>query len=112
MIKNADSTDDLNAGSNPSPKLRYSQDGRGGTIYYNSPETNFEMWFEFALSPAIVDIGIPEPRYWVGQTKTPLSQREATLQFIGEQVVNDKLSGEGYFRYNDNIMTIYRGRKQ
>lgn len=106
MLKPTLSTDNLNAGT--SPQLRYTQDGRGGTIYYSSAETTLDMWYEFALSPAIVDIGVPEPRYWVGQTKTPLSQREAILRFIGEQVVKDKLSGEGYFRHNDNIMTIYR----
>lgn len=107
MIKSTSPTDSLNAGT--SPQLRYTQDGRGGTIYYSSAETTFDLWYEFALSPAIVDIGIPEPRYWVGQTKTPLSQREAILRFIGEQVVNDKLSGEGYFRYNDNSMIICGG---
>ena len=104
-----DSTTNPNAETDP--QLRYSQDGRGGTIYYSSPETSFELWYEFAMPPALVDIGIPEPRYWVGQTKTPLSQRAAILQFIGERVINDKLSGEGHFGYNDNIMTIYRGIK-
>ena len=78
----------------PSPTLRYVQDGRGGTIYYSSPETSFKLWYEFALSPALVIIGIPEPRYWVGQTKTPLDQRDYLLTLIGEQVVTDKLSGD------------------
>ncbi|RYF50395.1 MAG: hypothetical protein EOO39_44405, partial [Cytophagaceae bacterium] len=86
------------------PRLRYTQDGRGGTIYYDSPEASFSMWYEFALSPALVIIGIPESRFWVSQTKIPLSQREAVLTFIGEQVLKDQVSGYGYFDYNDTIM--------
>jgi hypothetical protein len=93
------------------PQLRYTQDGRGGTICYSSAETSFELWYEFALPPAVVDIGIPEPRYWEAQTKTPLAQRKAILQFVGEQVINDKLTGDGFFLSNDNIMTIYTGQK-
>ena len=108
MTTSTSSADNPNADTGP--QLRYTQDGRGGTIYYSSPESSFELWYEFALSPAIVIIGIPEPRYWVGQTKTPLVQRDAMLTFIGEQVIHDKLSGVGYFDYTDNIMTIYKGK--
>jgi len=92
-------------------RLRYTQDGRGGTIYYDSPESCFTMWYEFALSPALVIIGIPEPRFWVSLTKIPLSQRTAVLTFIGEQVLKDQVSSYGYFEYNDTIMTIYKGPK-
>ena len=93
-----------------SPQLSYSQEGRGGTIHYTSHETSFDMWYEFAMSPAIVDIGIPESKYWEGKTKTPLAHRDDVLRFIGQQVVNDKLSGHGYFLFNDQIMTIYNGK--
>ena len=92
------------------PNVRYTHDGRGGTIHYASPETSFEMWYELAMPPAVVIIGITEPRYWEYQTKTPLAQREAILGFIGHQVVNDKLSGNGYFMFDDQIMSICRGK--
>ena len=93
------------------PHITYSEDGRSGTIHYVSPDTRFDMWYELALSPAVVDIGIPEPKYWEAQTKTSLSQREVILRFIGEQVVKDKLAGNGYALFNDMIMTIYSGKK-
>lgn len=99
-----------NPATETGPQLRYSDAGRGGTIHYTSSESNFDMWYELAMPPAIVIIGIPEPQYWVGQTKTPLSQRETILQFIGEQVIKDRLSGPGYFDYTDNIMSIYTGK--
>jgi len=99
-----------NPNTESGPHLRYSHEGRGGTIHYTSPETSFDMWYELAMPPALVDIGIPEPRYWESQTKTPLAQREAILQFIGQLVVNDKLSGNGYFLFDDQIMSICRGK--
>ncbi|WP_373331510.1 hypothetical protein [Salmonirosea aquatica] len=37
-------------------------------------------------------------------------QREVILRFIGQQVINDKLSGNGYFIFDDQIMSICRGK--
>lgn len=109
MAKNADSADNPNAGT--SHQVSYADGGRSGTIHYSSPESSFDLWYELAMSPAIVIIGIQEPRYWEAQTKTPLAERMSILQFIGEQVIQDRLSGEGYVRIEqDNIMTIYKGK--
>ena len=93
------------------PQVSYSEGGRSGTIHYVSTETSFDLWYEFAMPPAIVIIGIPEPRFWEAQTKTPLSQRINILQFIGDQAIKDRLLGDGYLliEYN-NCMTIYSGR--
>ncbi|MBC7571859.1 MAG: hypothetical protein H7319_19335 [Spirosoma sp.] len=94
----------------PGPQISYSEDGRGGTIHCTSPETTFDLWYELAMPPAVADIGIPEPRYWEFQTKTPLPQREAILRLIGQRVINDKLAGNGYLLFGDQIMTIYSGK--
>ena len=91
-------------------RVRYTNDGRGGTVQYESPETSFDMWYEFAGEGALAIINIPTPQYWEATTKTPLSQRPDILQFIGEQVVRDQASGNGYFLIDDNFMTIYSGR--
>jgi hypothetical protein len=90
--------------------LSYSEDGRGGTIYLHSPETSFDMWYELAMPPAIIIMGIPEPKYWEARTKTPVERREEILGFVGEQVIKDKLSGNGYFLISDNILSICPGR--
>ncbi|WP_020607044.1 hypothetical protein [Spirosoma spitsbergense] len=100
---------DLNA--EPSLQISYTEDGRSGTIHYASPETTFDMWYELAIPPAVADIGIPEPRYWEARTKTSLPQREAILRLIGQQVINDKLAGDGYYLFNDQTMTVYSGKK-
>jgi hypothetical protein len=104
-------TKNLNADT--SPRVSYSDGGRSGTIYYTSAESSFDMWYELAMPPAIVIIGIPEPRYWEARTKIPLSQRAAVLQFIGDRVVQDKLQGAGHAQIEqDNIMTIYKGKEK
>ncbi|CAG4999784.1 hypothetical protein DYBT9275_02305 [Dyadobacter sp. CECT 9275] len=90
--------------------LSYRSEGRGGTIYLHSPETNFDMWYELAMPPAIIIMGVPEPKYWEARTGTPLARREEILQFVGEQVIKDRLSGNGYFLIDDHILSICPGR--
>jgi hypothetical protein len=89
------------------PKLRYSDYGRGGTIYYESPDAHFDMWWEFAGGDALVIVDIPTPENWEIRTKLPLEQREKVLTFIGEQVMEDKNGGRGSFIIGDNVLTFY-----
>ncbi|MVM41231.1 hypothetical protein GO730_31950 [Spirosoma sp. HMF3257] len=91
-------------------QLRYADAGRSGTIRYISKQTQFDLWYEFAGGNAIVIIGIPSPQHWEFQTKTALSQRTKILNFIGKQVINDRIQGDGYFSIDDTILTIYSGR--
>ena len=109
MSKPTHLTDRLNTGTNP--RVSYSEGGCSSTIHYVNQETMFDVWYEFAMPPALVIIGIPEPRHWEAHTKTPLSERTDILQFIGEQVLKDRLAGDGYFLIEyDNCMTIYSGK--
>ncbi|HAD14715.1 MAG TPA: hypothetical protein DCF33_19990, partial [Saprospirales bacterium] len=39
-------------------KLRYSDEGRGGTIWYEAGEKRFDMWWEFAGGDALVILDI------------------------------------------------------
>lgn len=110
MTKSTDQSGNQPVGN--TPQVNYSGDGRGGTIHYTNAKIRFDLWYELAMSPAIVIIGIPEPEYWEAQTKTPLSRRISILEFIGQQIIDDKLAGEGHIGIEqDNIMTIYRGKK-
>ncbi|GAB2563730.1 hypothetical protein [Spirosoma aerophilum] len=104
-------TTDTNLNADTTPQIRYSENGRSGTIYYTNHEISFDVWYEFAMPPALVLIGIPEPRHWEAQTNTPLSERPAILDFIGNSVIKDKLQSGAYARIEqDNIMTIYTGK--
>lgn len=89
------------------PKLRFADYGRGGTIYYESPDANFDMWWEFAGGNALVIVDIPTQEQWEQRTKLPLHQREKVLAFIGEQILDNKNYGVGTFIIGDNVMTFY-----
>lgn len=89
------------------PKLRYADYGRGGTIYYESPDTQFDMWWEFAGGSALVIVDIPTKEKWEAVTKLPLNQREKVLTFVGEQILADKMFGSGSFIIGENVLTFY-----
>ncbi|UFH57015.1 hypothetical protein [Spirosoma sp. KNUC1025] len=91
-------------------QVRYTSEGRGGTVHYVSSEASFDMWYEFAGGNALAIIDIPPPEYWTARTQLPLSQREEILIFIGNQVVKDHAPG-GSFTLSRNTLTIYSGRK-
>lgn len=90
--------------------LRYTDAGRSGTIHYLSQKTRFDLWYELAGGNAVAIIGIPAPQHWASQTHTSLLQRTRMLRYIGRQVINDRLSGDGYFLFDDSILTIYSGK--
>lgn len=89
------------------PRLRYDDAGRGGTIWFENLDTRFDMWWEFAGGDALVILDIPTEEQWEARTKLPLDQREKVLNFIGEQIVEDKISGTGSFIIGHNVITFY-----
>lgn len=89
-------------------RLRYADYGRGGTIYYESTEGDFDMWWEFGGGNAVVIVDIPSLEQWEARTKLPLSKRAEVLQFIGEQIIADKMSSSNAsFVIGDNVITFY-----
>lgn len=90
------------------PRLVYNTQGRGGTIRFEDQVTAFDLWWEYAKSPALVLIGgIPSEKYWEKATGIPVDRRTDTLRFIGEQLVVEQTSGRGTFTIDDETMTIY-----
>ncbi|HQX43291.1 MAG: hypothetical protein KA251_00445 [Saprospiraceae bacterium] len=89
------------------PKLLYVDMGRGGTIYYESSDARFDMWWEFAGGKALVILDIPTPDQWTARTGLPLSQRKKVLNYIGEQIGLDKISSGGSFIIGENVITFY-----
>lgn len=89
------------------PKLRITTEGRGGTIYYDSETSHFNMWWEFAGGNALVIIDIPSEQHWTARTQLPIEHRDIVLRYIGEQVVESQTGGRGSFTIGDNVLTIY-----
>lgn len=89
------------------PKLRYQDMGRGGTIWFESVDSQFDMWWEFAGGDALVIVDVPSAEQWETRTKLPLAEREKVLQFVGEQIIVDKNGGRGSFVVGENVITFY-----
>ncbi len=90
-----------------SPRLRYENDGRGGTVWFENYDTRFSMWWEFAGGDALVILAVPTRARWEAETQLPLLSRTEILTFIGEQIVVDHISGSGSFIIGENVITFY-----
>lgn len=89
-------------------RLSYSTEGRGGTVFFESEEAKFDMWWEFAGGDALAIIEIPSEQQWDARTKLPLEKRATVLDYIAQQVIHDQASGRGTYEISDNFLTIYR----
>jgi hypothetical protein len=92
------------------PRLHYENNGRGGNYIFESDQTKFSMWWEFAGGDALVILDIPSANNWKARTKLPLSQRDEILTFIAEQIVQDQISGTGSFVIGTDVITFYTGK--
>lgn len=92
-----------------SPKVWYSDSGRGGTVHFESRETAFELWWEFAGGGALAIVEVPTEERWEAATKLPLEKRSTVLNYLGEQIVLDQTGGSGYFLIGENVLTVYAG---
>lgn len=88
------------------PKLEYTQDGRGGSIYYTEGAIKIQFGWEFGGGNAVVILFIPETKYWEAQTGTPLSRRDEILKFLCEQVIRDQAPGCTYKIYENSISIL------
>lgn len=89
------------------PKISITGAGRGGTVHFESRETEFEMWWEFGYS-AFMIVDVPSREDWTMRTNLPVSRREETLNFIGEQIVLKEATYDGYYIVGENVVTIYK----
>lgn len=88
------------------PVLEYTQDGRGGSIYYKEHDIKIEFYWEFGGGNAVVIFYIPETKYWEAQTGTPLSRRDEILKFVCEQVIRDQAQGCTYKIYGNSVSIL------
>jgi hypothetical protein len=71
-------------------RIRYTSEGRSGYVYFESDDTSFDLWWEFAGGDALAIINIPTENTWEVQTKLPQEKRDAVLAFIAAQVIHDQ----------------------
>jgi hypothetical protein len=88
--------------------LAFTSEGRGGTVRYRDHRTAFDMWWEFALPPAVVIIGVASGDTWERDTGIPLSERDRTLAWIADRALRDQVSSGGSVLISDTHITLYR----
>lgn len=88
--------------------LQYTDEGRSGKILFNSGAVVFSMWWEIAGEDAIAIVGIPATDQWEKVTGLSVEERDAVLDFIGEQIIRDQLFGKGVFVVGEGVMTFYK----
>jgi len=89
-----------------SPQIRFQDYGRGGTVYYESEEAKFDLWWEMGVH-ALAIVDVPTPDKWVARTGLPLERRAEILNFIGEEIVAQQTTRGGSFIIGENVLTIY-----
>ena len=93
-----------------SAKILYTNEGRGGYVWYRSREAEFAMYYEFSGGDCIASIDIPGPEDWEKHTGLPLARRDEVLHFIGQQVVKDQTTdGKGSFKVEGGWLNVYGG---
>ncbi|MCB0532900.1 MAG: hypothetical protein H6569_05160 [Lewinellaceae bacterium] len=88
------------------PKVRLSNQGRGGTVYFESRETQFDLWWEMGHT-ALIIVEVPSSEDWFVRTGLPLGRRKETLNFIGEELVLQEVAYGGSFIVGENVISIY-----
>lgn len=89
------------------PKVRYENQGRGGTVWYESAEARFALWWEFAGGEALAIIEAPDADHWETRTGLPRDRRDEVLRFIGERAVAEQTGGRGSFLIGESVLTIF-----
>lgn len=90
-----------------SATLAFSSQGRGGTVRYRDHRTAFDMWWEFALPPAVAIIGVATRDAWERDTGIPLGERDRTLEWIADRALRDQVSSGGDFRISEMHITLF-----
>lgn len=89
-------------------RLLYSSEGRSGTVFFESDEAKFDLWWEFGGGDGLAIIDIPSEQQWTARTKLPSEKRAAILDYIAQQVIQDQASGRGTYEISDNYLMIYQ----
>lgn len=89
-------------------QVTYASEGRCGRVVFTHGEKSFGMYFEFGGGNTVAIIDVPAAAEWVERTAIPLAARQATLEFIGQRVVQDQVSqSRGRYVIHERSITIH-----
>lgn len=88
-------------------QVSFSNEGRGGQVFYRGKAGAFAMYWEFGGGDTIAIIDIPSEQHWETQTKIPLEKRMDILHFIGKKTVQVQTTGgKGAYEIQDNCILL------
>jgi hypothetical protein len=88
-------------------KLFYTNNGRSGYVIYKDDIGELSFYFEFGGGNCIAVIDLPSVNKWENVTKRPVAERDAIINFVGRQAVNDQAHG-GYYKLTEAAIEIYK----
>lgn len=88
-------------------RVRYVNQGRGGSVLLDLGEKTLRLDWEFAMSPVLAMIFIPGDAAWKTFLENDITLREPLLEAFAREVVRVQSPG-GLYRINDSIIEIYR----
>lgn len=68
------------------PSVKYTEEGRAGTIEYRDENGSLECYYEFGGMAANLIVTVPSEKHWKDHTKIPLSERRKVLLFIASDI--------------------------
>jgi len=91
-------------GENHVANVGYENEGRSGSVIFYRNDLTVRFYYEFGGGDTVAIITIPTRERWEKETKMPLSDRQAVLEFIATRVIRDQAPGCKYFIGESDIL--------
>lgn len=85
-------------------RVRYEQEGRGGTVIFERGPTLLRFYWEFGGGDALALVFVPEAEQWEAQTGLPRAERLPILDFVATRILADQ--GGRYYKLEGNVLVI------
>ena len=88
------------------PRLRYSNEGRGGFVVYHDNVSDIKFYFELGGEKCVAIIFIPTAREWSEKTNRGIEDRQPIINFLAEQASRDQ-APNSYYVISDSAIEIF-----
>lgn len=85
-------------------RVRYEQEGRGGTVIFERGATALRFYWEFGGGDALALVFVPTAEQWEAQTGLPRAERLPILDFVAARILADQ--GGRYYKLEGNVLVI------
>jgi hypothetical protein len=93
-------------GDNHVGHVTYQNEGRYGYVIFLRNDISARFYYEFGGGDAVAIITVPTAEHWEKETKIPLADRAAILEFIAVRVLRDQAPNCKYFIGESDIIIM------